>query len=67
MLGQLPSRYRVAIWLAGLLTSAVGGAWLVEVTPLPLLWAGGGLLGMLVGLLVVPIFLRLLVREPHSR
>ncbi len=67
MLGQLPRRYGIAIWLAGLLTSALGGAWLAVATPLPLIWLGGGLLGALVGLLAVPLFLRLLVREPHPR
>lgn len=58
MLGHLPIRYQVAIWLVGLVVSAGLGAWLAWSTALPLVPVSGALVGVLLGIAVVGIFLR---------
>ena len=68
MLGRLPLRYRLTIWIAGLLSCAGLGAWAALLSPLPLVWpsgpALGALLGAALGVLVVAGYLSLLERSP---
>jgi hypothetical protein len=67
VLGRLPSKYRLAIWIAGLVTFAVGGAWLALSSHLPLMWSRAALLGAAVGVLVVSGYLHLLERDAGPR
>ena len=60
VLGRLPSRYRLTIWIAGLLTFAGVGAWLAWTTPLPMVWSSGALVGAALGVLMVAGYLHLL-------
>ena len=57
VLGRLPLRYRLTIWLTGLLSFAGLGAWFSLVTPLPLVWSSGAGLGALVGVVIVAAYL----------
>lgn len=57
MLGHLPMRYQVAIWLVGLVATTGTGAWLAYSTALPMLWTGGALLGALLGVAAVGAFI----------
>lgn len=71
MLGRLPSRYRLAIWIAGLLTFTVAGAWLALTTPLPMVWSSGAVVGAVLGILAVAAYLHALEgtadRRPAAR
>lgn len=64
MLGRLPLRYRLTIWIAGLMTCAGVGAWIALVTPLPLMWSSGAALGALVGVVIVAGYLAVLEGSP---
>lgn len=64
MLGRLPTRHRLTIWIAGILTFAGGGAWLAVATDRPLMWLSGALIGALFGAVVVAGFLPLLEGTP---
>lgn len=64
VLGRLPSRYRLTIWITGLVTFAVGGAWLALITDLPLVWSSGAVAGALLGVLMVAGYLHLLEGVP---
>jgi hypothetical protein len=66
VLGRLPLRYRVTVWIVGLLTCAATGAWLALMTPVPLLWGSGAFLGVLFGVLAVLGFVHLLEAEPEE-
>jgi hypothetical protein len=63
MFESLPLRYRVLVWVGGLVTCAAGGAWLAASTPLPLLWRAGTFVGAAVGILLVLGFLHLMHPE----
>jgi len=75
VLGRLPTRHRLTIWIAGLVTFAAGGAWLALATDLPLMWPSGALVGALLGAVLVSGYLQLLegtparqpVRQPAGR
>ena len=67
VLGRLPARYRLTIWIAGLLTCAGFGAWLALMTPLPLMWSSGAVGGAALGVLAVSAFLHLLDANPGGR
>ncbi len=62
----MPHRYRVLVWLAGLVSFAGLGVWAGVATPLPVMWAGGALLGALIGVGAVVAFLHSLDRAPMS-
>ncbi len=71
MLGRLPARYRLTIWIAGLATFATGGAWLAVATSLPIMWPSGAVVGGLLGAVLVSGWLHLLegtpARQPVDR
>ncbi len=67
MLGRLPLRYRLTIWIAGLVSCAGVGAWAALMTPLPLVWSSGAVLGAGLGVLVVAGYLSVLERSPEPR
>ena len=60
MLGHLPVRYQVAIWLVGLVASTGTGAWLAWTTSLPLVWTSGAFIGAALGVAAVATFLHTL-------
>lgn len=60
MLGRLPLRYRLTIWIAGLVSCAGVGAWAGLMTPLPLMWSSGAALGVLLGVVLVAAYLAVL-------
>ena len=67
VLGRLPLRYRLTIWIAGLVSCAGVGAWAALMTPLPLMWSSGAVLGAGLGVIVVAGYLSVLVRTPDAR
>ena len=60
MLGRLPLRYRITIWIAGLLSCAGVGGWVALLAPLPLMWSSGAVVGAGLGVLVVTAYLNVL-------
>lgn len=64
MLGRLPLRYQVTVWVLGLLSSAGLGAWLALTSPLPLLWPSATVVSVALGAVAVALFLHLL--EPEA-
>lgn len=62
MFGRLPTRYRLAIWVAGLATFALLGAWLALTSAVPVVWPSGAVIGGFVGSLAVAAYLRALER-----
>ena len=67
MLGRLPARYRLAIWVAGLVTFAGAGVWLALFTPLALVWSSAAVVGAGVGVLMVAGYLHVLEKDPGRR
>jgi ABC-type Na+ efflux pump permease subunit len=67
MLGHLPLRHRLAVWVGGLLSFAGVGAWLAHTTPVPLVWSSGAVLAVLLGALAIAAFLHLLVSDPRPQ
>ena len=64
MLGHLPMRYQVAIWLVGLVATTGTGAWLAYSTALPLLPVSGAVLGALLGVAAVGAFIHAFGTDP---
>ena len=60
MLNHLPVRYRVFVWVAGLVAFAGVGAWIAFATQVPLGWQYGAVIGIALGGLAVASFLRAL-------
>ena len=67
MLNHLPVRYRVAVWIAGLVAFAGVGAWVAFATQVPLEWQSGVAIGVILGGLAVGSFLRALERASSDR
>jgi hypothetical protein len=67
VLGRLPSRYRITIWIAGLLTFSAAGAWLAFMTPVPLVWSSGAVVGAALGTFVVARYVHLLEDSAGGR
>jgi glycerol-3-phosphate acyltransferase PlsY len=66
VLGRLPLRYRITVWVAGLVSFAGVGAWLAHRTSIPLMWSSGAAVAVLVGALAIASFLHLLTTDAHS-
>ncbi len=62
MQDPLPRRYRIVLWVVGLVSFVGAGAWVAFSTPLPLLWQYGAVVGALAALAAVPAFVRHLGR-----
>lgn len=60
MLNHLPVRYRITVWVAGLVAFAGVGAWVAFATQVPLEWQSGAVIGVVLGGLAVSSFLRAL-------
>jgi hypothetical protein len=60
VLDHLPLRYRIVVWVAGLVAFAGVGAWIAFATHVPLGWQYGAVLGIVLGGLAVASFLRAL-------
>lgn len=60
MVGQLPKRYQVVLWVVGLLVCVGAGAWLAFSTPVPIVWQAGAILGAVVGPALVALYCRTL-------
>ena len=60
VLGRLPSRYRLTIWVLGLVAFTGVGAWLALTTGLPLRGSSGAAVGAALGVLVVAGYLHVL-------
>jgi hypothetical protein len=60
VLNHLPVRYRVVVWVAGLVAFAGVGAWIAFATQVPLGWESGAVLGIVLGGVAVASFLRAL-------
>ena len=56
MLGRLPRKYQLTIWVAGLLTFTTLGTWLVLRTDVPMVWPSGAALGAVLGAIAVAFF-----------
>ena len=67
MLGRLPSRYRLTIWIAGLVTFTGVGAFVAATTDLPVVWSTGAVVGALLGVVGVAGYLHLLEKTPSRR
>ena len=67
VLGRLPQRYRLTIWIAGLVSCAGVGAWAGLVTPLPLMWSSGAAVGVLLGVVLVTAYLAVLEGGSNPR
>jgi hypothetical protein len=67
VLNHLPVRYRVTVWVLGLVAFAGVGAWVALVTHMPLAWQAGLAVGVVLGGLAVVSFLRALAdHEPRG-
>jgi hypothetical protein len=70
VLGRLPVRYRITVWVAGLVSFAGVGAWLAHNTSIPLVWSSGAAVAVPLGALAIASFLHLLATDPspaHAR
>jgi hypothetical protein len=66
VLNHLPVRYRVVVWVAGLVAFAGVGAWTAFATQVPLGWQYGAVLGIVLGGIAVASFLRALEASPSD-
>ena len=67
MIGHLPLRYQIVLWVVGLLACAGAGAWFAFSTPLPLVWQYGAVAGALLAPAVVALYSRsLAARGPGA-
>lgn len=67
MLGRLPTRYLLTIWVAGLATFAGVGVWLTLVADLAVLWSSAAVVGAGLGTLVVAAYLHVLEKDTGRR
>jgi hypothetical protein len=61
----LPSKYRLTIWVAGLVTFTGVGAWLALTSRVPVMWSSGAVAGAALGALMVAGYLHLLEQSPN--
>jgi hypothetical protein len=67
VLNHLPVRYRVVVWISGLVAFAGVGAWVAFATRVPLAWQSGVVIGAVLGGIAVVSFLRALVGHEADR
>jgi hypothetical protein len=67
VLNHLPVRYRVVVWVLGLVAFAGAGAWVALATRMPLAWQAGLAVGVVLGGIAVASFLRALVGHESHR
>ena len=67
MLGRLPLRHRLTVWVLGLLSFAGVGAWLAHHTSVPLVWSSGAAIAVPLGALAIAAFLHLLVDDRKAQ
>ncbi len=60
MIDSLPLRYRVTLWVVGVIACIGAGAWLAFSTPLPVVWQYGAVAGAIAAPLLVTAFCRTL-------
>jgi hypothetical protein len=58
VIGKLPLRYQVTLWAVGFVACAGAGAWLAFMTPVPLLWQYGAVVGALLAPALVALYSR---------
>lgn len=63
MLGRLPRKYQLTVWVAGLLAFTGVGAWLVLRSDIPTVWPSGAAVGALLGAVSVALFVHALGRS----
>lgn len=66
MVGRLPPRYRITVWLTGLVSFGGVGAWLAHSTVISLVWTSGAAVAVLLGALATASFLHLLAGGPQA-
>jgi alpha-D-ribose 1-methylphosphonate 5-triphosphate synthase subunit PhnH len=67
VLNHLPVRYRIVVWVAGLVACAGVGGWIAFATQVPLEWQSGAAIGVVLGGLAVSSFLRALEGATSDR
>ena len=65
MLGRVPLKHRITVWVLGLLSFAGLGAWLGLASPSPLVWPSTAVVSAALGALAVTLFLHQL--EPQAQ
>ena len=60
MIETLPRRYRVTLWVVGVIACVGAGAWLAFITPLPVVWQYGAVAGALAAPVLVSAYCRTL-------
>jgi hypothetical protein len=58
VIGSLPLRYQVTLWVVGFVACAGAGAWVALNTPLPLVWHSGAVAGALLAPALVALYCR---------
>jgi len=62
VLGRLPRKYQVTIWVAGLVTFTALGSMLVLRADLPMVWPSGAALGAVLGIVAIALFVHAIGR-----
>jgi hypothetical protein len=57
----------LTIWVSGLITFAVAGAYVATLADLPVMWSSGAVVGVGLGVVAVAAFLHLLESTPGRR
>lgn len=65
--GRLPVKYRLTIWITGLLTFVLVGGWLGVVSPVTPPWQSMALVGAALGVMAVAAFVRVLEEHQPTR
>ena len=60
MIETLPRRYRVTLWVVGVIACVGAGAWVAFSTPLPVVWPFGAVVGAVAAPVLVSAYCRTL-------